>query len=216
MTAKPIIFSAPMVRAIFDGRKTMTRRILSNRNTYFNGSPWPKKVSFDDCDWATAWVDGGPSPAGNPGPYIHVKWPYGLLCDGGTDEVSGARVYPLVSPGDTLWVREVWAPVSPDENRRPIEECGIEYRADTPNAKRAGGWDEEPNDLDAIRWRSPIHMPRWASRLTLKVTAVKVERVQDISEADAKAESAPDYTMLPGDEAANPWVAAISFEIANK
>jgi hypothetical protein len=68
--------------------------ILSERNTYFNGNKWPPHVGWDDCDFANAWIDPGPSPAGNRGPYLKVEWPYGRLCDGGTDEVLVARIYP--------------------------------------------------------------------------------------------------------------------------
>lgn len=231
---KPILFSAPMVRAILDGRKTVTRRGLSKSNTFFNGMTWPKYVRIGDCNWQSAWVDDGPSPAGNPGPYLHVEWPYGKLCDGGTDEKLWARVYPRKQPGDLLWVREAWSPIG------ELSECtgpaDIHYRATSTEAEAA-----------LCEWKPSIHMPRWACRLRLRVTAVKVERLQDISEEDAIAEgiiamrsragsvpitvygydanaqnhspSARDafsflWTSIngPGSWDVNPWVASYSFE----
>lgn len=158
---KPILFSAPMVRAILDGRKTVTRRGLSKSNTFFNGMTWPKYVRIGDCNWQSAWVDAGPSPAGNTGPYLHVEWPYGKLCDGGTDEKLWARVYPRKQPGDLLWVREAWSPIG------ELSECtgpaDIHYRATSTEAEAA-----------LCEWKPSIHMPRWACRLRLRVTAVKV------------------------------------------
>lgn len=79
---------------------------------------------------------------------------------------------PFGNPGDTLWVREAWNDDWCDH---------VIYRADGGSAREAG-YAREP------RWRPSLHMPRSASRLTLRVTGVRVERVQDISEADAKAE----------------------------
>lgn len=73
--------------------------------------------------------------------------------------------------GDRLWVRETWAP-HPDED-------GAVYRATDP------GWDDNGTGL---KWRPSIHMPRWASRITLEIAAVRVQRLHDISEADIRAE----------------------------
>lgn len=198
---RPIIFSGPMVRAILEGRKSQTRRVLKPQP---NMGPDGKMVHLGGDAWAE--LDGN---------------------------MSG--LWKLACPGDRLWVRETWAPVSPDENWRPIKECNIEYRADDPNAKRAGGWDEAPYDAEAIRWRSPIHMPRWASRITLDVTEVRVQRLQDISCMDAMREGVTIPAHIPQDGAdldwarrgfrelwqslhspgswdANPWVAAITFK----
>ena len=120
MRVIPIIFSAPMIRALLDGRKTQTRRLA-----------WRM-----DC--------------GN-----RVQW--------------APSLWQRVQPGDRLWVREVWKPVHSGDPSR-----GAHYQADV--------------DRDQMIWRTPIHMPRWASRLTLTVTATKIERLQDMSEADALAE----------------------------
>ena len=129
--------------------------------------------------------------------------------------------------GDRLWVREVFSYGWPVEGNHQLPECNqehaITYRADG-NQPFGGG-----------KWKSPIHMPRWASRLTLIVTDVRVQRLQDISAADAIAEGChvyansatidcdtPDprheyrriWNSIHGPEAwaANPWVAAISFK----
>lgn len=97
---------------------------------------------------------------------------------------------PCGTPGDRLWVRETWACLDP-ERRTPVL-----YRA-----------SESP--LREYVWRPSIHMPRWASRITLDVTDVRVERLQDITEEDAKAEGVeqtsdgwwrlPDEARLPGE-----------------
>ena len=92
---------------------------------------------------------------------------------------------PYGQPGDRLWVRETWQAVSGNDRARHImthprpDRGWLEYAA-TPRA-------DEP----AYKWRPSIHMPRWASRITLEVTGVRVERLQDISEADARSEGAP-------------------------
>jgi hypothetical protein len=147
VTVKPILFSAPMVRALLEGRKTQTRRIYKNRN---------------------GWSD--------------------------QDIESRIRRFAFAYPydfGDLLWVRETWS--------------GDYLFADTPPAQRDSYmtpdgpvlrdeiwfWaDGAPTHGDWERPRPGIHMPRWASRLTLEVTGVKIERLQEISEQDAIAEGA--------------------------
>ena len=127
---------------------------------------------------------------------------------------------PYGKPGDKLWCRETWAPHS-DMPRSAI------YRCDR-------GGDYQDNVTPNFRWRPSIFMPRWASRILLEITAVRVERLQDISEEDAKAEgSAPlddsevgrfgpfvtEYRTLwesingQGSWEANPWVWVIEFKV---
>jgi len=140
---------------------------------------------------------------------------------------------PYGKPGDRLWVRETWQAVNGNDRARhivthPAPNRGwIEYAA-TPRA-------DEP----AYKWRPSIHMPRWASRITLEITEVRVERLQDISKADAQAEGIErdgfawrhytrpcrftctdprmSYQTLwesingPGSWEANPWVWCVSF-----
>jgi hypothetical protein len=184
----PILFSGPMVRALLDGRKTQTRRI----------------VKGEALDWLDA---SGFAPA-------FVASPDNGMC-------------PYGQPSDSLWVRETWA-ARPDYDDLPPTECGNEgiwWKASL------SAW---PQGYEAChgRWRPSIHMPRWASRLTLELTGVRVERLQGISDADAKAEGC-DYTERPplsvgyytayrelwetingpGSWEANPWVWVLEFEV---
>jgi len=161
MSEKPILFSAPMVRAILEGRKTQTRRAA------------------------------------------HVSVPVPLA--------DAARRCPYWA--DTLWVRETW--FSPP---KPHNDC-LGYAAD----------NDFPHGV-AYRMRPSIHMPRTASRITLRVTSVRFERLQDISWNDALAEGVRANGVLPWspvdafrelwdsinfDRApwrSNPWVWVIEFE----
>lgn len=142
MSDKPIIFSAPMVNAILDKRKTQTRRVIK---------PQPK-------GWAPEiFVDG-------------VTWGW---CINGDMDYS-ERIRCPYQVGMKLWVRETWL-----ENAfgRYL------YKADW-----ARGGPEEGFEHSGWGWKSPMFMPRKASRITLEVTGVRAERVQDITEEDAKAE----------------------------
>ena len=157
---KPILFSGPMVRALLDGRKTQTRRVLK---------PQPPKDEYGD-DYITRL--NGP------------EWYEPAVVDKYGDEVPGKPIWGVYDelgewgapvpymPGDLLWVREK-AYYGPNR---------IAYAADNVpigGRDRVEGWGPA---------RSSIHMPRWASRLTLEVTAVRVQRLQEISIEDARAE----------------------------
>lgn len=178
MRDAPIIFGAPSILALLDGRKTQTRRVLGPCNTRFDGRGWAKRHKAQVWDWGGAWVDAGPSPADNPGPYLKLPWLSGPDPDGFAGTVH--RIYPRHQPGMRLWVREVCRTFEPVNGRG---ERVVRYRAD-PDFGRlpegVGHWSCTP--------RSSIHMPRWASRLTLLVTDVRVQRLQDIAEEDAIAE----------------------------
>jgi hypothetical protein len=131
-----------MVRAILEGRKTQTRRVVKN----------PERLQGMVRGEEAAWC------------------PYG-----------GA--------GDRLWVKETWSPHSADKGIRyaVFKDGGQQYE----DGVYAPGLKEyAPGAADHIKWKPSIHMPRWASRLTLEVTGVRVERLQDITEADAIAEGA--------------------------
>lgn len=179
----PILFSAPMICAILEGRKTQTRRVMTPSNTLMNGDTWSRYDRAQTWDWGGAWVDPGPSPAGNPGPYL--KLPF-LAGDDATLAGCVMRVYPKIQPGDRLWVKEAWkvGPAYDDLPPRDLagEECLL-YLAD--NAEQKWGWDH-PQKYG--RYRHSRFMPRWASRLTLTVTDVRVQRLQDISEGGAISE----------------------------
>ena len=213
MTERPIIFSAPMVCAILEGRKTQTRRLVK-----------PKHLD------AIEFCGGGPS--GEPATPEAIELSYGeigedngdtsapqwrLSCADYPDEGSMPLGQLYGAVGDHLWVREAWA--------WPGEE-GFIYRADTESAATVDRWHNDPN-YPQIRWRPSIHMPRRASRITLEITGVRVERVQDISEADAAAEGIgsaitrdckkPRFRKLwesihsAESWTANPWVWVIEF-----
>jgi hypothetical protein len=162
VTEKPILFSGEMVRAILDGRKTQTRRVVK---------PQP-------------WMDANYQP-GQP------MWTHESLCGFFAEHVFGACMAklakcPFGEPGTRLWVRETWARTWGADDA-PLGT--VIYRADIPD------WAEERNVRRIAKrlaaenpWKPSIHMPRWASRITLEVTDVRAERLQEISEEDAKAE----------------------------
>lgn len=250
MAVRPIPFSDIMVSALREGRKTQTRRATTRENTFFNGGPWPKELPFGDCNWQTALVDGGPSPAGNVGPYLHVEWPYGRVCDGGTDEVLTARIYPKIQVGDRLYVRESyyqfghWEPITGAKTKGGKQKWG--FVADAPCVKfdmfepYLKAMDRADPTTPAWHKRLGRFMPRAASRMTLIVTAVRVQRLGEINAEDAVAEGlkwvTPTYGIpglantwngdprasyaalwntINGPDAweANPWVPAISFTV---
>lgn len=167
MAERPILFSAPMVRAILADQKTQTRRVvkLVGSDTIEereDGSSWPYCVTWAHGDDGEPWY----------------ACPYG-------------------EPGDRLWVKEAYALSHRDDNNteatpkdRDAWDWPPVYRADGEN--QGGGWTRRmPGGVEcriAPPWRPSIHMPRWASRLTLEVTSVRVERLQDITEDDARAE----------------------------
>lgn len=159
---RPILFSGPMVRAILEGRKTVTRRAVSIQpnsradiGSYGVGQPFIRN----------------PNSAKK-----NLECPYGR-------------------PGDRLWVRETWqGPLVSSEEMEAAPSWHKDlkrYRDAAHCAYRASGDSCEyvdPDDNFHCRWRPSIHMPRWASRILLEVTDVRVERLQDISEEQAIAE----------------------------
>ncbi|KVS08142.1 hypothetical protein [Burkholderia multivorans] len=159
MTERPILFSGPMVRAILEGRKTQTRRVVRHQPPA-----------------ATREVFTFP----HPDPRTHY-WAF----DGGS-LLDWSHPCPQGEIGDRLYVRETWQhsnhPFGPYESN-----CLVFYRADYLDDPL--GPDLE-RSADGIRreWRPSIHMPRAAARITLEITGVRVERLQSISESDARAE----------------------------
>jgi hypothetical protein len=196
MKKRPILFSAPMVRALLDGSKTQTRRLIK---------PQP-------------YVD----PQGN---FCWNGWNYGQDFSGPHIQAiasplpssrTGRVLCPYGKPGDRLWVRETFAE-------------GIHQMADVNHWAYAADHFGVQQRLGA-RWKPSIHMPRAASRITLEVIGVRVERLQDISDEDSLAEGIyPTGTGLypgspraayqklwesingPGSWEANPWVWVVEF-----
>lgn len=231
MADRPIIFSGPMVRALVEGRKTQTRRLLTPATSLFNGTGWTALHKRQTWNWAGAWVDPGPSPAGNLGPYLKLPWASG----DGIFEGTVHRVYPVWALGDRLWVREniLQTLASRSDPSGEWESYWtnekFEYCADDPAPVKR---HLHPNRYNSpfMQLRPSIHMPRRASRLTLIVEEVRVQRLQDISEPDVWAEGLsinpgpPGYAQeefaalwnsLHGPEAwdANPFVAALTFRV---
>lgn len=173
----PMLFSDAMVRAILAGAKTQTRRVVTARTSLVNGEPPcmsrdPEIISaWPQLDLGAGWLDPGPSPAGNPGPYLKVP--------GGEESVQ--RVYSRIQPGDRLWVRECWCQPDPDRNE-------VAYRANMSSEALADEQSIRRVVRGCVPWRPSIFMPRWASRITLDVTSVRAQRLQEISDADIAAE----------------------------
>ncbi|MDR1192078.1 MAG: hypothetical protein LBK60_10525, partial [Verrucomicrobiales bacterium] len=162
-TEKPILFAGAMVRAILAGRKTQTRRVMKPQI----------KVRGE-----VTRVE--PNPAGE-------KW----LAKDSYGVVQGTiGINPEINAGDVLWVRETWGSRQADHplcknGRKPQAGDELYYRANPADDCQ---WGVGKPSQGSFVWRPSIHMPRWASRLTLTVTGVRAERLQDISEADAVAE----------------------------
>lgn len=115
---------------------------------------------------------------------------------------DGAVRCPYGAPGDRLWVRETFASFTRAGSRcRPTLAEYVVLSDGTQKARDGKLWpplaEYAAGSADHIKWRPSIHMPRWASRITLEVTGVRVERLQDISESDAKAEGAREFRDLP-------------------
>ena len=154
MKERPILFSAPMVRALLDGTKTQTRRVCKPAEAA--GLSFVVEVP-DPLERGQVYNG---SHFGNEEGGVQFACPYGGI-------------------GDQLWVRETWAPLT----------TGHAFAADPV-------WTASPSG----RWHPSIHMPRAASRIDLEVTGVRVERLQDISEADARAEGARECDPVSGRE----------------
>lgn len=193
MAIKPILFNGEMVRAILDGRKTCTRRILKG------GIPFDEKAEYWNVLKKGEWS--GPICSEY---FIKQGSPY--------------------KPGDILYVRETWCGL-------PVNEAG-HFRGHHIYYYRADG-DLRPEGWRGA-WHPSIHMPKEAARIWLKVTGVRVERLQDMTDDDAEAEGCFDYTstalgfpdiwestIKKSDLdsygwAANSWVWVIEFERCEK
>lgn len=176
MAIKPILFNTEMVRAILEGRKSCTRRINKDANEYT-----VPDMDFYNADRRTYAVH-------NYSDKEHKN------------KLSIAERTCPICPGDVLYIRETWT-----------EECGkYYYRADydsdylDPCETLSGGYPASCRNHPGcdgcmatstrIHWHPSIHMPKEAARIWLKVTDVRVERLQDMTDDDAEAEGCFDYT----------------------
>ncbi|WP_186130142.1 hypothetical protein [Burkholderia gladioli] len=237
MRKLPILFSDAMVRAIIDGRKTQTRLAVKLPHQNSLGVWEPTTIGGPD---------GGRTAAGETVPLQGGIW---------HTRTGDSLICPLGQPGERLWVREAFrfpAQFDDDSPARVADRCldagyrqawaPIRFEADG----RTRDWPSvgappQPNDTPG-RLRPARHMPIWASRLSLKIVSIRVERLQAISEADARAEGvtieehhtrgycagesrppsirafrdAWNHDHAARDDAwdANPWVWAISFRLA--
>ncbi|AOE99073.1 hypothetical protein ATE40_007350 [Serratia surfactantfaciens] len=227
MKERPVIFNGEMVRAILDGRKTQTRRVMKVQ-------PKPSETRPGDFWFSAKKLES----------MVHVS-----DFTPGNSPIADCHLFfqehccPFGQVGDRLWVRETFA-VLGNEDGCPIDWDGNLIKGDEKQAARiykASCWQEPGNyglwsipDRDTQyegAWRPSIHMPRWASRITLEITGVRVERLNDISEEDARAEGVK-AGVSPGHEhmmhqvafselwqsiygaeswSANPWVWVIEF-----
>ncbi|PKH18809.1 hypothetical protein [Pseudomonas fluorescens] len=217
---RPILFSAPMVRAILEGRKTVTRRPVK-------GFQIPVEDSSVAAGERHRWMA------------IAQRDPrYGFGVFGATEaecakELEEFAPCPYGRRGELLWVREAWQADSQVDSIAPRELSNgepIRYPAD---------WDFRQTGCAMIKpgkIRPSIHMPRWVSRILLEITEVRVERLQDISRADIRAEGllcppelasddvSPNYRdwypaawrelweSTGGDWETNPWVWVVDFK----
>lgn len=240
---RPILFSGEMVRAILEGRKTQTRRVMKPQPVHKDGGYfWPSHP-----DWKIGWAAEDSAAAKLPN----------FKVEPATEWFIENGKCPYGQPRDRLWVRETWAQTVNLNRRtnwpgRPHLKCTDYYEigACMPcYIYRADGetdWvDDDGSPTDASYWKPSIHMPRWASRILLEITDIRVERMQDITLEGALAEGAPQYTsstklhreFIPEDKGcyragfrefwdslnekrgfgwdANPWVWLIGFKVVN-
>lgn len=215
MTDRPILFNAPMVRAILAGTKTQTRRVVKPQ-------PIQKELSIQErvilgrfVRTGTVWNYAPGISTVTAGECVPADW--------------AEKKSPFGQPGDLLWVRETWRVGSCDRNT-------LWYSAGGPGGVKV----LEGTTADKLARRNlgdynkpSLHMPRWASRITLEVTGVRVELLNDISRGDAMAEGCPFPNMAagpdprdwyaelwddingPGSWSANPWVWVVEFQKVN-
>ena len=216
MKERGMIFNGDMVRAILDGRKTQTRCVMKPQP---DPCPAPRSGHW--------W----PSNVFKTMLHVEEEMQNGK---GGWGGLVGDAC-PFGAVGDRIWVRETWAEAGAGAPDLKL------YRANYP--EHVPTHYENVPPVDEIRWTPSIHMPRWASRITLEITCVRVERLNSISQKDAQAEgmeltgwrptySDPDsggevwtpydnfaqlWESIYGEEnwQANPWVWVIEFKVAS-
>ena len=155
---RPILFSAPMVRALLDGSKTQTRRAMKRQPDYpiiITPDPHTNRYQIGEREPVT--------------------------------EAALLRTSPYGQPGDRIWVRETWRGVVTISPPGAAPEYGVaRYVPDREHCQRVEY--AAAQERDGEPWRPSIHMPRWASRILLEIVSVRVERLNACSDADAVAE----------------------------
>ncbi|MCY0801152.1 hypothetical protein N0398_08875 [Providencia rettgeri] len=190
MKERGIIFNSEMVRAILDGRKTQTRRIIN---------PQPELTQKSGFKWKGGLFGAGSDDRETNRNFAHKKCPFGKV-------------------GDRLWVRETFALLGNEDGvcvdwndnilKAGEEQAARIYKASCEQKDGDYGLWSIPDDADWKphtdnhkydgTWTPSIHMPRWASRITLEITGVRVERLQAASDDDFKAEGYPLERELTG------------------
>lgn len=211
MKERPILFGAPMVRALLEGSKTQTRRVV-------------KPQPYIDAQGNACW-NGSNFGQDSRGPHIQA------LASPIPSSKTGRVRCPYGQPGDRLWVRERFMDLrGTGVDYRPKASGPLQryaYAADHPT----GGYGDEARKAYGLKWKPSIHMPRAASRINLEVTGMRVERLQSISERDAMAEGVKNSLRFPGGRfarenfehlwwsingegswEANPWVWVVEFK----
>lgn len=218
MRVLPILFNGDMVRAILDGRKTVTRRIVKKQ----------PEISLDGTECECRHEKGFYDMGGNN--WACRQCGYGVIPMRG-----GSWIHALYQPGDILYVRETWCGW-----HLPHGELLYRYKATDPNDNKTPKGPEYDEEWEVIPWRPSIHMPKAAARIWLKVTDVRVERIKDmcsdydnflkeglIQEHGFRSELANCFKRLWNSTIkksdldrygwdANPWVWVIEFERCEK
>ncbi len=195
MKEYPILFSGPMVRAILEGRKTQTRRIIR-----------PQPTHMEDERRQLSVLSDGMRRYGRPGDLLWVREQFRLSLQGRKGQPGFQRMLAYRADGDTL---------------------SGEIEREVPD-DHSSAWDVLESGRRGYLWHPSIHMPRWASRLTLRLMEVRVQRVKEISHEDARAEGMQsdlpfvEFIALwdsinakrPGCSwENNPWVWALTFAV---
>lgn len=182
-TERPILFSGVEVRAILDGHKTQMRRVMklpapAERMTLAHPESDPRAYQLRDVkdknDWPV-YISDLPCPYGRVGDRLWVRETWQAVCvseewESGHCEITG-------------WIEQIPKNKPLPENRLGADKFPVVYAA-------SDSWEGVTRDERNFPWKPSNHMPRWASRITLEIIGVRVERLQDISEADAQAEGA--------------------------
>ncbi len=199
MKERPILFKGEMVRAILEGRKTQTRRPIKG----FLKINLPRDVKSEIPIGPVAYTKAGNHLIHmNPHGAVSVPTPGGIL---GIKPGEYEWVNPYGQPGDRLWVREAFGIIPKTSHCYDLELYPLCWQTSSPHNNHDAavyrcGWDR----CASWTWKPSIHMPRWASRITLEITNVRVERIQGITPIDT--------CYGPGSWGRNDWVWVVEFK----